>query len=53
MRWAEGRPVHLPFDVMVHLVAVRYGCAPAEVESWPADHFGRAAALLAYTGGLR
>ena len=39
IRYAAGEPARLPFRVMVHIVAARYGQTPERVRSWPADDF--------------
>lgn len=49
-RLRRGERARLPHDVLVHLVAARYGQTPASVREWPADDFTMAVATLQVTG---
>lgn len=51
MRAKAGTPARLPFDVLVHLVAARYGQSPAQVRRWPAADFAMALSLVDLTNG--
>lgn len=50
MRFAEGKPTRLPFRVLAHCVAARYGTTPEQVRGWPADDFVDACSFLGVTG---
>jgi hypothetical protein len=49
MRYADGKPVRLPYRVLVHMVAARYGMTPDQVRAWPADDFRDAVHFLGAT----
>jgi hypothetical protein len=42
----------LPPDLLVHLVAARYGQTPAAVRAWPADDYLAALNMLPISGGM-
>lgn len=51
-RAARGEPGTIPFRLGVHMVAARYGQAPASVRAWPADDYLDAVRFLSATGGV-
>lgn len=50
VRLSAGDSARPTFDLMTHLLAIRYGQSPEQVRAWAADDWGAAAALYSYTG---
>ena len=51
-RLARGEPARLPPELLIHLVAARYGQTPAAVRAWPADDYLAALNMLPISGGV-
>lgn len=51
MNYMQGNAAKLPHEVLVHMVAARYGQDPEVVKDWATDTFMDAVNFLPITGG--
>lgn len=50
LNYREGNRARLPFAVLRHMVAARYGQDPRAVDEWPAELFLEAVRVWEVTG---